>query len=630
MSAPLGVISRACGHVLGIALPVILLAPVAPAGDQAAVGRAAESSLSKLPDIQKLGEDTTGYVYRMGWEELRGRLAGTQALAAIEDPQAKAFFDALKAVGQREHPSSPAYRFILSALHEQLVMATRPAPRPDAKTAEEIEEGARTPEPLNFAIVTPGPQSRAGFERLYADAVKSLSEVAKVEATRSSVGPVTFDVLGRPRTGIHAALHDGRCYWAAGSDSARWASGLSPQAKSLDRSELFQATAGPLFKGQNQPPVALYYYDLRPWWQHMDALDPQSGWKQVSWRSLDGVAGATFVEKDHYRNRHYWRVGPDRYGLFQHSRDARVNEAWLKRVPADSSGFTTGVYDACSLFAFLPTIFMQLFGSEDRTIAQAPTFVMPFQPILEQLGPRYLIYRVPGRYGSFPLADPFPLSNAVVISELKDAAAFEQALDAFNMGPLQSQTTTVLGRKVISLNLMYFTIYVAVLEKEALISLHPQLLKDAIEAAGRPGSSIIDTPAFKEARRDFPTDACFLLYLPPGGFSRGIYDHYVPMLQQMLAMASMLPAGGPPAEEAHGLDPIVFPRGSDIARHARQATFLTAVDDGRGVLFDGTAPILATPYYWAYIHALTRLKPLDSQTPALMLIAFPFMGAPGN
>jgi len=66
------------------------------------------------------------------------------------------------------------------------------------------------------------------------------------------------------------------------------------------------------------------------------------------------VAGATFVEKDHYRNRHYWRIGQERYGLFQHSRNARINEAWLKRVPADSSGFTTGVWDAYSLMAFLP------------------------------------------------------------------------------------------------------------------------------------------------------------------------------------------------------------------------------------------------------------------------------------
>ena len=36
---------------------------------------------------------------------------------------------------------------------------------------------------------------------------------------------------------------------------------------------------------------------------------------------------------------------------------------------------------------------------------------------------------------------------------------------------------------------------------------------------------------------------------------------------------------------------------------------LRARDDGEGVLFDGTAPLLATPYYWAYIHALSRLNP---------------------
>jgi hypothetical protein len=175
---------------------------------------------------------------------------------------------------------------------------------------------------------------------------------------------------------------------------------------------------------------------------------------------------------------------------------------------------------------------------------------------------------------------------------------------------------------------MYFTIYFAVLDNEVLISMHPQLLKDAIEAAERPGPSVMETSAYKEAVRHIPPNACFLLYMPPGGFSRGIYDHYIPMLQQAMALASAFRGFDSGQKPASTLDPIVFPRGSDIARHARQATILSAVDDGQGVLFDGTAPILATPYYWAYVHALNRLIPMEGEYPPLMLAVLPFIGLP--
>jgi hypothetical protein len=159
-----------------------------------------------------------------------------------------------------------------------------------------------------------------------------------------------------------------------------------------------------------------------------------------------------------------------------------------------------------------------------------------------------------------------------------------------------------------------------------LITMNPQLLKDAIEAVERPGPSVIETPAYKEAVRSVPPDACFMLYLPPGGFSRGIYDHYIPMLQQTIALAGAFQSYGSGPKRPSGIDPIVFPRGSDIARHARQATILSAVDDGQGVLFDGTAPILTTPYYWAYVHALSRLMPTEEGYPSVMLAVVPFIG----
>ena len=588
------------------------------------------SAISKLPEVQRLGDDTTAYVFRMGWEELKPQLAGTQALEAIEDPQIQAFFKAFKAASERPHPASPFFKFLLAALHDQLVMVTRPIPGGQTQPSEEEEEQGRTAKPStqNFAIVTPGPQGKAQFGELYGKAIEALKEAAEAEAEKATIGSVTFDVLEKTGTGLHTAWNNERCYWAVGAGAARWAAESSAPPRLLARSERFQASVGPLFKGQQRQPIALYYYDLRPWWRKVDSMDQQGMWKQVSWHSLDAVAGATFIEKDHYRNRHYWRIGPERYGLFKSSGTARINEAWIKRVPADCSGFTTGVYDAYSLMAFLPTIFMRLFGAEENTIMQAPMFMMPFQPILKELGPRYLIYRMPGRYGSFPIADVFPLSNAVVISEVRDAAAFKRVLQTFAMGPVQPHTSTVLGRTVVSINVMYFTIYFAVLDNEVLISMHPQLLKDAIEAAERPGPSVMETAAYKEAVRDIPPNACFLLYMPPGGFSRGLYDHYIPMLQQAMALASAFRGFDSGQKPASTLDPIVFPRGSDIARHARQATILTAVDDGQGVLFDGTAPILATPYYWAYVHALNRLIPMEGEYPPLMLAIVPFIGVP--
>ncbi len=632
MSTLSGVVRSRCRFAVTASLFIAVQGLLWPTSLDAASGSSRESALSNLPEVQRLGDDTSAYVFRAGWEELKPRLAGTQALAAIEDPQVQAFFKAVKAVGEGSHASSPFFGFIHSALHDQLVMATRPNPGTQSEPSEEEQEKGKAVRSSNqnFAIVTPGPQGKARFGRQYADAIKALKQAADAEVTKTKIGALDFDVLDEADTGIHAAWNNERCYWALGAGAARWAAEQSPPAKPLHRSELFQNTVSPLLKDQQQQPIALYYYDLRPWWRKVDSLDPQGMWKQVSWHSLDAVSGATFIEKDHYRNRHYWRVGPERYGLFQHSNKARINQAWLKRVPADCSGLTTGVWDAYSFMAFVPTVFMQLFGADDSTIVQTPMFAAMFEPILKQLGPRYLIYRMPGRYGSFPFTDVFPLSNAVAISEVRDSAEFEQAVEKFSLGPMGvgAQASTVLGKKVVSINVMYFTIYFAMLDKEVLITMNPQLLKDAIEAVDHPGPSVIETPAYKEAVRSVPPDACFMLYLPPGGFSRGIYDHYIPMLQQTISLVRGIQGLGSKPKTASGLDPIVFPRGSDIARHAKQPTIISAVDDGQGVLFDGTAPILTTPYYWAYVHALSRLLPAEKDYPTLIMAVTPFVGLP--
>jgi hypothetical protein len=369
----------------------------------------------------------------------------------------------------------------------------------------------------------------------------------------------------------------------------------------------------------------MYYYDLRPTWQRLTATPPGAAWNQVSWRSLDAMAGATFVEGSGYRNRHYWKVGPQRSGLFQHSRESRIDPAWLQRVPAEASGFTTGVWDAWS---FLPTVMLlyaKMAGAEDQTLAQAPAMTLPLQPLLGQVGPRYLVYRLPRKYGVFPFADLLPTADMVLITQIRDVGKFEEALGSLPL-PMAGAAPTVqmLGHKVRVIPLYYVTMYVALLEKEALVAFSSQMLADALENWTSPGPSILDTPAYKAATAHVLKDACFELYMPPGGFSRAFYDRYVPVLEQTRNLMGMF--GGMGGGGA-GMDLLIFPRGHDIARHVQEATILSARDEGEGVLFDGRAPVLCTPYYWAYFHALSRFGPREGGVVGwFQLLMMPQMG----
>jgi hypothetical protein len=77
-----------------------------------------------------------------------------------------------------------------------------------------------------------------------------------------------------------------------------------------------------------------------------------------------------------------------------------------------------------------------------------------------------------------------------------------------------------------------------------------------------------------------------------------------------MANAAMSMEGGSAAEgDKASPAPLVAPRGSDIAKHAPEATILSAHDDGEGVLFDGRAPVLCTPYYYSYFYSLSHFGP---------------------
>ena len=103
------------------------------------------------------------------------------------------------------------------------------------------------------------------------------------------------------------------------------------------------------------------------------------------------------------------------------------------------------------------------------------------------------------------------------------------------------------------------------------------------------------------------------MYIAPGGFTRGIYDQYIPLAQQAMSLAQGFSFFGdrkkPLPAYARGFDPMLLPRGSSLTGGTTEATMITGRDDGQGVLFDGRAPVLCTPYYVPYIHALTQLHP---------------------
>jgi hypothetical protein len=136
-----------------------------------------------------------------------------------------------------------------------------------------------------------------------------------------------------------------------------------------------------------------------------------------------------------------------------------------------------------------------------------------------------------------------------------------------------------------------------------------------LENWDKPAPSIVDMEAFKAAKAKSLPDACFMLYIAPGGLARGYINQYIPVAQQGLGLLEgMSRAFGatkadPAAKEAPGFDPLALPRGSEIARHITEGTILTAWDDGQAVIFEGYAPVLCVPYYWVSAYSLGKLSP---------------------
>lgn len=390
---------------------LILLSPVVAWGQTSEL-------IARLPEAQRFDEGATLYLYHAGVDELVARLDGTRALEALRTPDADAFFSELERLGRRGEARDALFRFVHESLTHETVVGGR------------WEVTADNAVPVRLLILRPAAEKRPSFRASYHAALKVWpGDFSAAEED----GVAIANLRSAPPT-LRSAWRDDRVYWLVG-EAREWLN--RPRAeRPLADAPAFRMAVEPLLAGRKDTPLALYYHDLRPAWRRRDATSAAEAWKRLSWRSLDSLSGATFVEGRLLRNRHYWRIGPERYGLFRHTREARLNREWLRRVPADASGLTTGAWDATSFVGSFVGLQAVLFESAsldaqaDEMLEQAMGGLALLDPLVRTLGPRYLVYRVPQRYGAFPGSNSLPTHNAVVALELRDPAAFEEALDA--------------------------------------------------------------------------------------------------------------------------------------------------------------------------------------------------------
>lgn len=552
----------------------------------------ATPTVESLPGVEQISGDATEYLYHADWAEVRGQLTDSTVLRIVESEPLRRFFAALEAPAKREGVPGKLYDFMLTGLYARLVVVGTPA------------DG----EVRHYMLITPAAERRERLGRLVGE-LAPMPASAPVDDADAGEVPAGFRPFVTPQ-GSYLRWDDAGACWASDLAAAKLAAGAAND-KSLGEAALFRETVGPLLAGRTKAPIAVYYHDVRPVWEGLDAAVP-GGWSRMSWRAIDGLAGATFVEDGGFRNRHYWRLGATRSGLFAHTRETRLNWEWIRRVPAGASGFTTGVWDAPSFAATLACVMNWMMGGDAEAYAALPGQMAMTAPLADLLGPRYLVYRMPGEYGTFPLLGMTPNHNLVAVLESRDVAGLRAYLQQLCAVVPGSQTVRYAERDVLCVNLMYATVYCAFLDDAVLVTMHPQLLKDALENWAKPGAALMDTPAFATARRYLVEDACFLMYFPPGGFARGIYDEYIPQLQQMFALVggyARMEGDGAPAAADQVFDAFALPRGRDVAAGVTRGTILSARDDGQGVLFDGWAPVLATPYWWTAVRAVGDFVP---------------------
>lgn len=597
--------------------------------------------IDSLPLVDRLDAGVESYSYRMGWNRREGVIAGTPAGKVNADPEVQRFFEEYQRVLDRKLALDPLSVLNLAweGLNHDLVVARRPADRdPDEQAG--TGQGEVMPQFWRVLVIEPAGDTgerrfEAALERLHHAGEKDeggaeAAGTASPEAEPFEVNGVTFESLSPLHPRKLLARQGGHYVVVDSADAAKWYTGKPKET--LAEASHFARTVGPLLEGMDGELTSLYYYNTKAKWDRLAVGPAAPMWDLLSWRSLDGVAGATIVQDGHYRNRHYWRVGEKRVGLFKHSQTARVNQDWLARIPDDASGFTTGVWDPGSFLRSLVGLYaapaIRLSGTEDPAMWQQMMtpmqMVSVIDSVLTTLGPRYMFYRLPGRYGNagipmVPSASIF-MGDKIVVMESPNPHACFEAIETLMMKDspmMRASRIELLGHDTLLLQLAYDTIYLAQLDKAVMLAFSPQMLKDGLAFWDNPDPkhALVNTKPYPQVARNALPDACFQMYIAPGGFSRGIFDKYLPVLQQfitlMQGMYSQDPDPDLPKNNAFRLWHL--PRGTHFARHVGdQPTFMSARDDGQGVLFDAHAPVLCSPFYWITLRSMREFLPAET------------------
>lgn len=570
----------------------------------------AELTPADLPHIDRFDQHTTAYLYRAGGETLNQQLTDTLASAAGASPGVQTWFAELDRMGTLDRKGVRLYRFIRQAMSASHVYASRVAdpldPDDEPHTAPEIGRH-------HIALFTPTANERDSLHAAFRD-LKNTSDASEMR-----------DSGGR----LMLAYDDWQMHLQHANETITWATtraaleGLElPPLDALAESEHFRTTVAPLLIGQEKLPIALYYYDLRPFWQPLDA-ETHKLWNDLSWRGIDALAGATFVQDGRFFNRHYWKLGKKRTGLLRKIEKHPLRHDWFRAVPEDASLVASGVWRAGSFMVSLRLLNEWLSGSKNVIAANLdlPRRLAPMLMNVQSVGSRYLLYRRPTRYtSSFFAPGLLPMNDMVLLVELEDSDYFVESMTVLPRIPGFQWTPAryhqFAGTRVGCLPFGVFSIYLAAVGDIGIVTTSGQLMKDAIERvrAIDKQNEASDSGVLAELKH-VPKDACFFAYAPPGGLIHDLYESYMSHLVELPNLAhffSNLPFAVPNEQQTHQqatgsvFDIFAIPRARDLTLDVRRPTTLVARDLGEGILFEGHSDLIATPLLVTHLHAMTR------------------------
>ena len=573
---------------------------------------AAELSPADLPHIVRFDQYTTAYLYRAGGQTLSEQLNGTPLAQATETHDAKAWLAELDRMGTLDRKGVLLYRFIRQAYKASHVYTARIAdpldPEGEPFTLPEIGQH-------HLAIITPAPDEKAALLA----ALKALRTTTDADEMRDSGEKL---MLGYDGWRLHLQPIDDSIAWAMDADLLEAL--LLPPIAPLAESEHFNASVKPLLAGQDKLPIALYYYDLRPLWQPLDDKQYKL-WNDLSWRAIDALSGATFVQDGRLLNRHYWKLGKQRAGLFRKIQDHPLRRDWFKAVPEDATLVVSGVGRLTSFMMSLRLLSIWIEGAENAISMnlELPQQMAPMAMYVQAVGSRYLLYRQPTRYTSgFFAPGLLPGNDMVVLVELADRNYFVESMSSliqssdYQLPHIQQHQFD--GVAVYGLPFGLFTLYVANVDDIGVLTTSGQLMKDALERIKQIKQPAVEpaTPVLA-ALAPVPEDACFFAFAPPGGIVGDLYETYAAHLVEMPGLRDFLDgfrlqagvgAAPEPQQNPTGsmFDLLSIPRGHVLGQCAKQPTTLVGRDLGDGILFEGRSDLIAMPLLVTHWHALTR------------------------